>query len=284
VCPLYVVATAAVTVRVEFDTGIRWRAICRNMASASLKETAMPRHLPALFTASLACVGLAACGSGGATSPSGVGTESAAQIVHAVRAAVSGYSSAHMSGTASSGGQQITLDLVVVAPKGVSGTMGISGTGTFKLTTTDGATFYITPDEAFWRHYAGTTPGVLPLLVGKCILAGPSSSEFAALSSGVSNFSDLSAVVDQALTTPADLTKGPTSVVHGQVVIPLIGKDGSELDVAAQGSPLPVEFSKSGADGGKVDFDHWNSAGNIKAPSGCIDFSHVTAGLPTPHS
>ena len=236
-----------------------------------------------LFPLAFTCVAAAACGSSSSSgSANGIANESAAQIAHDVSKAIDAATSLHMSGSGSSNGSRFALDATIVPPSGLSGDFTLNGKGSFKLVTNDGKTFYMTPDHEFWTNYGGSNPAVLQLLNGKCILATDSSVGFGSLSAGFSSFANIRQLFSTALDNASGLTKEGVSTVDGQQVVKIKAADGSELSVATDGSPLPVEFSKSGSEGGSVKFDHWNAAGPISAPSGCIDFSKLAQSFPTP--
>jgi hypothetical protein len=224
---------------------------------------------------------LAACGSSSAQG-AGLADKSASQIAQAVSAAVSNASSVHMAGAVDSSGQNISFDVAIVSPKGLSGTMTLQGKGSFKIVSENGATFYVTPDQQFWTSFAGSNSAVVQELVGKCISASGSSAGFGSLTQGVSSLTNIHQLFSKPLSNTSGLTKGAVTTLNGRQVIKLIGSEGSVMDVPTQGDPLPVELSKPGSNGGTVDFDHWNSEGSISAPSGCVDFTQIAGSLASP--
>jgi len=230
----------------------------------------------------LAAVVLAACGGGSSTGQqNGIANDSASQIAQMVRSALGSYSSVHMTGSVNSSGKNIGLDVIVVSPHGVDGTISISGSGSFRLITKDGATFYFTPDQQFWTTFAGSAgPAVLQQLIGKCVIATSATSGFGSLSSGVASLTDLQHAFASGLT--GKITKGAVHTANGQEAVPLTVSDGTVVEVPTQGSALPVEISKGG--GGKIELGQWNQAGTVSTPTGCVDINQLEQGLalPTP--
>ena len=125
---------------------------------------------------------LAACGS---QPPSSITSESAQQVAQQVANALSNQHSVHLKGTVTRNGQNIALDITAVKPKALDGTLNIAGTGGFKIATSDGATFYITPDDQFWQTYSGGNSLAEQLLSGRCISADSSTPGVGQLTTGV---------------------------------------------------------------------------------------------------
>ena len=50
-----------------------------------------------------------------------------------------------------------------------------------------------------------------------------------------------------------------------------VKSDQGTLYVAATGKPYPVEISKPGSDGGRIDFDRFNEAVNLTAPTNTVN-------------
>jgi hypothetical protein len=226
------------------------------------------------------CMVLAACGS---QPPSSITSESAQQVAQQVANALSSQHSVHLKGTITRNGQSVALDITAVKPKALDGTLSIAGTGGFKIATSDGATFYITPDDQFWQTYAGGNSLAEQLLSGKCISADSSTPGVGQLTTGVQEITGiLSPNAGGELSNTNDLSKGSVTTVDGQQVLPLKSSDGSVLYVATQGSPLPVRAGIAG--GGSIDFSQWNAVSSVATPSGCIDYNQLALGLSTPSS
>jgi hypothetical protein len=225
----------------------------------------------------VACALLAACGGGSGS----LADKSPAQIAQAANDAVAKAQSVHMAGKVNTDGQDVTMDLVITSPKGFSGTMALQGKGSFMITSTDGATFYLTPDQQFWTSFGGTDPTVVQALVGKCLTVTSADTGFGGLVSGFSALTDLGQI-SKPLSNTSSLTKGATTTINGQQAVELKASDGSTIDIATQGTAYPLRISKSGSSGGSVDLDQWDSAGSISAPSGCQTLTDLIGGLASP--
>ncbi len=160
----------------------------------------------------VSCGVLAACGSAaGTATATGLTDKSPTQIAQAARDAVAKAHSVHLKGNISSNGVDYALDLVVNSPKGLDGTMALSGKGSFVITTVDGGTFYLKPDQQFWTTYGGSDPAVLQVLNGKCITVTSADSGFGSLVSGFSSLTDLGQIFSKPpLSNPTTLSTGPS--------------------------------------------------------------------------
>jgi hypothetical protein len=183
----------------------------------------------------------------------------------------------------SSNGQTITIDLHIAAAKKLTGTFSIAGTGSFKISTPDGTTYYMTPDNQFWSHYSAAAA---QLLNGKClsVSSADAATSFYQLATGMGQFLNFPTLLSQGA-NPASLTKGATTTVHGMPAIEL--KDpakGSTADIATTGPPYLLEIS--GASGqGSLYFDQWDQPVTVATPSGCVDVAQLTqqtSASPTP--
>jgi hypothetical protein len=218
----------------------------------------------------LLAVALAGCG-GGSSSDNGVASKSPKEIVAEAKAAADSASSVHVSGTISSGGASLTLDMDLVAGKGGRGRLAENGLS-FELIQTDG-TVYVNGSAAFDRHYGGTAGA--QLLQGKWLKAPAGSGSFATLSS----LTDLHKLLDTALVTHGTLTKTGTTMVEGQKVVGVTdAAQGGTLYVATTGKPYPIQIAKAGAGGGKIVFDRWNEPVVLTAPSNVVDLSQLQSG------
>lgn len=222
-----------------------------------------------LLTAAL----LAGCGGGGSSSSSvgnGLSVKSATAIFEASKAAASGATSVHISGSIISGGKPIGLDMELLAGKGGKGKISQEGFS-IKLVQVGGSV-YINGSNAFYRHVAG--PTAAQLLQGKWLKAPADSGELASLAS----LTDFGKLITSALAHKGALSKGASTTVEGQQVIALNDSNSGTLYVAASGSPYPLEIAKKGKESGKVVFNHWDRSVTLKAPAGAIDISKLQNG------
>ncbi len=224
-----------------------------------------------LTTASLSLLVLAALvGCGKSSSADSVASKSADQILSESKAAADTASSVHVSGSLTSGGSPITLDLNLVAGKGATGEL-TENKASFKLILL-GGTAYISGSPSFYRSLGGTA--AVQLLAGKWLKASATTGEFASFGS----LADMRKLIDTTLTGHGALTKGAISTVNGQQAIAITDttKHGT-LYVASTGKPYPIQISKDGAEAGKISFDRWNQPVTISAPTNSIDLSELKA-------
>lgn len=96
---------------------------------------------------------LTACGGGDGD---GFADKSADEIVKTAKADMADLKAVKVSGSVTSDGQQIDIDLQASSEGDCTGTIGIAG-GSTELLGVDGST-WMRPDEAFWQATAGTRP------------------------------------------------------------------------------------------------------------------------------
>jgi hypothetical protein len=212
---------------------------------------------------------LAGCGSSSSSSSgSGLESKSPSQILEATKAAASKAASVHISGTISSNGKPISLDMELLAGKGGKGKISQEGF-TIQLIQTGGAV-YINGSAAFYQHVGGAAAA--QLLQGRWLKAPANSGELASLA----ELTNLSKLIDTALSNHGKLAKGGTATIEGQKAIAL--KDttkGGTLYVATSGTPYPLEIAKTGKESGKVVLDRWDKPVSLSAPAGAIDISKL---------
>jgi hypothetical protein len=223
------------------------------------------RVLPCL-AACLALALLAGCG-GSSSSGSGIASESPQKILNDSLAAANGLKSVHAAGTVNSGGQHIALDIQLVGGVGGRGEITLGGL-TFKLIGLKNYAYMQAP-PAVWEK-AGAQASAAQLLQGKW-LRSPATGEFGS----VAKLTDIHALFGQLLTQHGKhLKTGGVSTVGGHKVV-AVKSDQGTLYVAATGKPYPIEVVKGGSDGGRIDFDHFNDAVTVSAPSNTIDVPSV---------
>jgi hypothetical protein len=227
---------------------------------ASARARLVP--LVAALVAAIAPAGV--LGGCGGSSGNGVESKSPAEILAATKAAADGASSVHIAGSLSSNGSPITLDMYLVSGTGGRGQLSENGLS-FELIVVDDS-IYIKGSPAFYSHFGGSAAA--QLFHGKWLKAPANSGELASLAS----LTDLSKLIDQALTNTSTLAKGATTTVAGQPAVELTdpAKDGS-IYVATTGKPFPVQLVKRGAESGKVTFSGWNQPVSLAPPPNAID-------------
>jgi hypothetical protein len=224
----------------------------------------------AALTAVLLLAPLCGCGSSSAPS-NGVASQAPAQILASTQAAAYAANSAHVSGSLTSDGEKITLDLDLLAGKGGRGQLSENGLS-FELIDTGGYV-YIKGSPAFYSHIAGSATA--QLFVGKWLKAPAASGNFASLAS----LTDLHSLIQTTLQGHGTLGKGAPTTVDGQDVIPLTdATKGGTLYVATKGKAYPVEIIKQGSNGGQVAFASWNAPVSLVAPANAVDLTKLQSG------
>ncbi len=228
-----------------------------------------PRLSPLLATGLGIVLGalLAACGDSPAKS-NGIGAHSPEQIVAAAKAAADGASTVHVTGSVSSEGKPLDIDLELVAGQGGRGHIAVDGLG-IDIVNTAGS-LYVNGSDAFYRRIAG--PAAARVLRGKWLKAPPTAGNFAPLAS----LTDLRTLLDTTLASHGALQRGASTTAGGREVIAVkdVSKGGT-LYVSARGAPFPVEISKAGQGGGRISFDRWNKPVSISAPANAINIRQL---------
>jgi hypothetical protein len=211
---------------------------------------------------------LPACGSSGSSSStstaSGLASESPAAILAAVSGATKDLRTVHISGSTSTSGKPMSLDLSLAAHGGAKGSMSLGAIG-FRIIAI-GNTVYFSGSNSFWSRFAGPAAS---LFAGKWLKA-PESGRFAPFA----RLTNLGQLFAQFRLGHSSLTKGAVTTVNGQRVIPLTDTaKGGTMYVATTGPPYPVEISKPGADGGHFYFSQFNRPVTLTPPSNAIDIS-----------
>jgi hypothetical protein len=216
-------------------------------------------------------VALLVAGCGGhskSASSNGEASKSANAVLADAKAAADSASSAHVSGSISSGGTPITVDLSMGKDK-AKGSMSTSGLA-FDLVRV-GDTAYIRGSDNFYKHYAGAA--VAQLLHGKWLKTSIVSGRFGSLAA----LTSIGQLFGKVAANHGKLANEGKTTFNGQRVIEIRDtSDNSKLYVAATGKPYPVAIvgNKKGQSG-TISFDDWNKAFSVSAPNGAIDISKL---------
>jgi hypothetical protein len=219
------------------------------------------RQLIRISAGLLAVVGLGACG--GSAKPNGIASRSPQSILQsAVNAAESAHS-VHLAGTVIRAGQQLKLDVDLVANQGSRGMIAVSGLS-FQFIQTAGA-IYIKADRAFLAHFGN--PSAMRFN-GRWLKASPGSSGFGSFT----GLTDLHALFHTLLGSHGALSKSGNTTFNGQSVVAIKDNSkGSTLYVASTGPPYPVGLSNPNE--GQLRLDHYNESVSLTAPSNPVDLS-----------
>ncbi len=224
-----------------------------------------------LTAGSLLTLGVAALsGCGSSSSGNGVAAKSAEQIVAEAKKTADGASSVHVSGSVTSGGSPVTLDLKLAAEKGATGQIAQNGS-TFKIVIAGGIA-YISGSDAFYRKLGGSAAA--QLLAGKWLKVPTNTPEFSSFAS----LTNMRKLLDTVLVGHGTLEKGSTTRIAGEPAIAV--KDttrGGTLYVATSGKPYPLQIVKSGSEAGTIVFGGWDQPVEISAPANAVDISELKA-------
>ena len=220
-----------------------------------------------------------ACGgsSDSASKSSDFTSQSADAIVAAAQADMRALDSMSFSGSMTSSGQEVTIDMQVASGGDCTGTIGVAG-GSAEILGVDGSTWF-RPDEAFWNASAGAQAALIIATVGdKWVLLPPGDASFG-------QFCDLDQFLGQIFTDDSTdtgtYTKGKTAEVDGETTI-VVSKDdpqGGPSDgyIQVDGDHYLVKLEKTGEDAGTISFSDFDAAVSMTAPTDAevIDLSSL---------
>jgi hypothetical protein len=201
-------------------------------------------------------------------SSNGEASKSANTVLADAKAAADGASSAHVSGSISSAGTPITIDLSMGGDK-AKGSMSTNGLE-FDLVRI-GETAYIKGSDDFYKHFAGAA--VAQLLHGKWLKASIVSGRYASLAP----LTSISVLFGKVASNHGKLANDGSKTFNGQKVVEIRDtSDNSKLYVAATGKPYPVAIVGGKKNqSGTINFDDWNKSLSVSAPKGAIDISKL---------
>jgi len=212
-----------------------------------------------------AAVLLAACGG---SSSNGEASKAPAQIVKDAQSAATAAGAVHVSGTVTTGGTSVGVDLHLVGDNHAKGHLTVSGFGIDVVRVGD--TVYIRGSKAFYTKFAGATAAAL--LNGKWLSGAATTGSFASFE----QLTDMKTFFSGMLGSHGTLAKGKEATVAGQKAIAIDDTTkGGTLYVATTGKPYPVELTKTGStsDKGTVTFTDWDKTTTVTAPKGAVDLS-----------
>lgn len=222
------------------------------------------RHLA---VAGLAAVLLTACGG---DSGNGEGAKKGPQVAKDAAAALDKAGSVHLAGSVTSSGQTEKIDLDLEG-QDARGTIGMDGQN-LELISAGGKVFVQAPAE-FWTAQ-GLPAGAGSQLGGKWVTVPQDAA------SSLDTFT-LKSLTDE-LRNPSDSKikdKVAGGSLKGAKVVTVSQDNGSTVDVAAEGTPYPLQFqNKGGSDTGALTLGQFGKKFGISAPSGALDLSQLTGG------
>jgi hypothetical protein len=204
-------------------------------------------RIAAVGVAGVGCLTATACGGVTATSlsaaPSASSTVdplagvSASKVVAEAQADAEAAPSLTLDGTVTQQGQNDTIDVGIKRGQGCTGTVGLAGQGTVKLTVI-GKTIYMNPDKQFWTANAGSSANAVIALVSGRYIKVPSSDKNVA---SVADLCDVSKLIDPGSTHT--YTKGAVTTLDGRRVLAINGSNGGTGYVTDTSKPEYVEVT-----------------------------------------
>ncbi len=193
----------------------------------------------------------------------------AEDIVQASKDAMSDLSAVKVTGSISSDGQEIDLDMQTNSDGKCVGSISIDG-GSAEIVGVDGTTWF-KPDQAFWEATAGETAEQIMALVGDKWVLVPAGDD------GFSEFCDLDELLDQLLEDEDDddkatFTTGEVEELDGEDVVPVEREDAedgvSTGYVRVEEPNYLVKIDKTeGEDTGTVTFSEFDEEFDAEAPA-----------------
>jgi hypothetical protein len=213
----------------------------------------------------------AGCGGGGGAKSNGVPDMTAPQILAQMKKDVANAKSVHITGTGTTGGTQLSLDLQLQRDTGGSGHIEIGGYG-FDIVRIDDK-LYFKADEAALKHFAGSV--VANLLAGRWFVVPAGSGGFGSFTP----FTDLQKLMKQILTASGRVEKGDTTKVGDQPAQALTDtKNGGTLYVATTGPAYPLQLKPGKKNTGSISFTDWDQPVTLTAPKDALDYKKLTGG------
>lgn len=211
---------------------------------------------------------LTACSDDGGGDGGDFADSPAEDIVAAAKADMGELKAVKVSGTVTSDGQEIKLDIQSSSEGNCTGSIGVDG-GTAELLGVDGVT-WMKPDEAFWGQFAGgNVDEVLGLVGGKWV-------EIPAEGDSFDQFCDVDALLEEMLEDDEDdeskySTQG-TEELDGDDVVLVDNEDpedGTSTGYVLVDEPhYLVKIEKTeGDDTGSVTFSEFNEEFDVEAPA-----------------
>lgn len=204
-------------------------------------------------------------GDNGDSSGGDFADQSADAIVADAKSAMKDLDAVKVSGSLSTGGQDIDIDVQASGQGECTGSIGVAD-GSAELRGTDGKTWF-RPDEAFWRASAGDQADQLISLVGDKWVVLPETE-------GFDQFCDIDQLLDQLLKAEDDgstYTKKGTEDVDGEETVAIDNEDpenGTSTGYVLVDDPhYLVKVEKTdGEDTGEVTFSEFNEDFTVEAP------------------
>ncbi len=196
-------------------------------------------------------------GGGNNVALNGVEKQTGTQALTSARVALRGATSTHLTGTVTSDGSPVQLDLTL-AGNNSEGTLTINNNDVQLIKV--GNLVYIKGDPGFLQQFAGGNTAAVNALNGKW-LQTPSTSDFDNFT--IEGFANELKAGSGSTAVQGNVTR---STLNGKPVAVITQNDGSTLTIADTGTPFPLALNSKGSDGGHLTFSDYNEAVTISAP------------------
>ncbi|GGO85891.1 lipoprotein [Wenjunlia tyrosinilytica] len=250
----------------------------------------IPRSRYALVVGSgCALAGVLLSGCGGEKDPdagtNGVGRLAPDRIEAKTRAAAESAKSVRMAGTVVSQGKRFRLDMRLKEGGGVGQVS--SGGSTFELLKV-GKDLFLKADGDFYRGHkngaggaAGGKGDAAAKLEGKYVKVPSEDPSYKKLS----GFTDLKVLLDGFFVLDGELAEGDHGTVNGRRTVALTadGGRGGTVEVALEGEPYPLRYSRAGG-AGTLELSDYNKDFELKAPDAkhIVDYGEQISGSGQP--
>ena len=214
----------------------------------------------------IASLGASLAGCGG-SSDNGVASKTAPEILAATRAAAQSASSVHVNSESGIGITKSALDAALGTQQGHT-RLSFAGLRIEEIRT--GSTLYVKGNRVLDARLESTLGVKIPSGVWlKGTVGGPLPGT--ALTS-------ITKELPVILSSPGQLTKGPTTTIDGKPAIELKQTTPlytGTLYVATTGKPYPILLRKTGRETGEITFTGWNDPITVSAPANALDISKL---------
>lgn len=210
-------------------------------------------------------VGLSACSS--SPTANGLSSKSARQILSQALSAMKSAKSVTLSGSVTSNGSRVGLNLGLTASGAISGSIEefSQKLQVVILSSKD----YVKAPAAFWQRSAHLSAAQADRIAPHWIVAP---------SAVTSSFSSLSlpALTQSLSTDNGTLSKGGAKTIDGHPTVGVNSSKGGTLWVSSSGTPYPVALTGAlGSSSADVSFSKWNSTATPVAPKNATSASSV---------
>lgn len=228
----------------------------------------LPMRLPSFAVAATAALLLTACGGDDGGSDSPLDGRTGTEVANAAADALEEAGAVHVEGTMSQDGSEAEIDMQLQG-EDAAGSVSMDG-AEVELVLVDGAQ-YLRAGADFWAATAGVPQQVAASLDGQWVVVPEGSSDFADVS--------LVGIVDSLRNPDTPVVEEVREdELDGQDVVVVEQEDGSELFVADEDPPYPLQITNADGGSGTLTFSGFGEEEDISAPADALDLAELGAG------